>query len=200
MKRRRTVTGAPTQQTRPTWAGDSVEGARKGLGAFEEKMVYRLYYRLVKMLSEAGGPLSKNQDWFDTNPEGAIREIVAGLCDVGLASVGGNVKGRREGGRVLRSASPRGHVKKDQREVATQSETPGGETLYDCIVGRISAARRSGGVNAARNLLRYLTIDGDGPKLPGVPYRVSRRKLRQMGLFCEDEEGVYRREIEAVYK
>ena len=177
-KRRRTVAGAPTQQTRPTWAGVSAEGSRGDLGAFEKKMVRRIYYRLEKMLSEAGGPLSKNQDWFGANPDGPIRKIVAELCDVGRAAIGKYLKEHRAGGGVLRSALPRGPVKKDPREVATRSKMPEGETLRGCIVGRISEAHRSGRASAARNLLRYLTVDGDGPKLPGVSVRVFRRKLR----------------------
>ena len=182
-KRRRTVAGAPKQQTRPTWAGDSAEGTRKALGGFGKKMVCRLYYRLEKMLIEADGPISKNQDWPGANPDGPIRKIVAELRDVGRTAVGKYLKEHREGGWVLRSALPRGPVKKDPREVETQSKMPEGETLYDCIVGRISTAHRIGRVNTARNLLRYLTVDGDGPKLPGVSVRVFRRKLRQMGLF-----------------
>ena len=85
---------------------------------------------------------------------------------------------------------PRGPVKKDSREVAMQTKMPEGETLYDCIVSRISAVHRSGRVNTARNLLRYLTVDGDGPKLPGVSVRVFRRKLRQMGIFFSKAKKV----------
>ena len=60
---------------------------------------------------------------------------------------------------------------------------PDGETLYDPIVGRISAVHRGGRMDTSRNLIRYITVDSDGPKLPGVSVRVFRRKLRQMGLF-----------------
>ena len=38
-------------------------------------------------------------------------------------------------------------------------------------------------MNTARNLLRYLTVEETGPKLPGVSVRVFRRKLRQIGPF-----------------
>ena len=75
-KRRRTVAEAPTQQARPTWAETQAEGARKDIGAFQKKMVCRLYYSLEKMISEAGGPLVKNQDWPDAtmkpDPEDCI--------------------------------------------------------------------------------------------------------------------------------
>ena len=199
-KRRRTVAEAPTQQARPTWAANSAEGARKDLGAFEKKMVCRLYYILEKMISEEGGPLAKNQDWYDAIPEGPLRKIASELCGVGRAAVRKYLKEHREGGGVLRSALPRGPVKKGPREVALKSKMPECETLYDCIVGRISSVRRSGRVNTARNLIRYLTVDADGPKLHGVSVRVFRRKLQQMGFFREDKEGANRREVEAVYK
>ena len=152
------------------------------------------------MISEEGGPLVRNQDWFDANPDGPIRKIVSELGGVGRTAVGKYLKEHMEGGGVLRSALPRGPVKKDPLEAALQSEMPEGETLYDCILGRISAVHRSGRANTARNLLRYLTVDVDGPKLPGVSVRVSRRKLRQMFFFREDKEGSNRREVEAVYK
>ena len=68
-------------------------------------------------------------------------------------------------------------------EIALKSEMPNGETLYDAILGRVAAVHREGRVGTARNLLRYLTVDASGPRLPGVSVRVFRRKLRQMGLF-----------------
>ena len=75
-KRRRTVAESPTHQARPEWAENSAEGDREAIGAFEKKMVRRLYYSLEKMISEAGGPLVKNQDWPDAtmkpDPEDCI--------------------------------------------------------------------------------------------------------------------------------
>ena len=38
-------------------------------------------------------------------------------------------------------------------------------------------------MNAARNLIRYLAVDENGPNLHGVSVRVLRRKLRKMGIF-----------------
>ena len=77
---------------------------------------------------------------------------------------------------------------------------PKGETLYDAILGRVASAHREGRVNTARNLLRYLTVGANGPRLPGVSVRVFRRKLRQMGLFFgEKKKGLDGGEAKAVY-
>ena len=138
-----------------------------------------------KMIIEEGGPLVKNQDWFDSNPDGRTREIVSELCGVGRTAVGKYIKEHREGGGILRSAMPRGPVKKAPREVATKSKMSEGETLYEAIVCRISAVHRGGRVNTARNFPRYLPVGENWPKLRGVSVRVFRRKLRLMELFFE---------------
>ena len=47
-KRRRKVAEAPTQPTRPDWAGASAEGDREDVGDSERKMARRLYYNIGK--------------------------------------------------------------------------------------------------------------------------------------------------------
>ena len=58
---------------------------------------------------------------------------------------------------------------------------------------------REGRVNTAKNLLRYLTVDANGPRLPGVSVRVFRRKLRQMGLFFGKTKKVLAAEMSKPY-
>ena len=123
------------------------------------------------MIIEAGWPLVENQEWFAANPGGPIRKIVSEPCGVGLTAVGKYIKDRREGwgffGRLGIGAG-----KKGPREAAMKSKMPDGETLYYSIVCRISAVRRECRLEMARNLPRYIAVDEDGPKLPGVSVRV----------------------------
>ena len=57
-------------------------------------------------------PPVQNQEWFAANHDGPIRKIVSELCGVGCTEVGKYIKEHVEGGGVLRSALPRGPVKK----------------------------------------------------------------------------------------
>ena len=153
-KRRRPAEEVPAQPRRPDGADAEEESDGKDLGAFEEKMVCRVYYNLERMLREAGGPILKNHDWFAENTDGPMRKIVSEFCGVGRTAVGKYLKEHKEGGGVLGSALPRGPAKKDPREIATKSAMPDGETIYDTTLGRISAVHREGRVGTARNLPR----------------------------------------------
>ena len=98
-KRRRPAEEVPAQPRRPDWAGATAASAREDLGAFGKKMVSRAYYyNLARMIQEAGGPLSKNQEWFDGNTDGPIRMIVPEQCGVGRTSVGQYLKEHNESG------------------------------------------------------------------------------------------------------
>ena len=60
------------------------------------------------MISDEGGPLVKNREWFAANPDGPIRKVVSELCGVGRTAVGEYIKEHMEGGGVPRSGFPRG--------------------------------------------------------------------------------------------
>ena len=111
-KPRRPTVGADPQPIRPLWADAHSEKARKDFGAFEKRMVCRVYYNLEKLPRENGGPIEKNPEWFAENPDGPVRKIVAELCGVGRTAVGKYLKEHKEGEGVLRSALSRGRVKK----------------------------------------------------------------------------------------
>ena len=80
-----------------------------------------------------------------------------------------------------------------------KSAMPDGETIYDTTLGRISAVHREGRVNTARNMLRCLTVEENGPNLPVVSVRVFRRKLRQIGLFSAKTKKVLTAERQKPY-
>ena len=105
-KRRRPTEEVPAQPRRPDWADDTEESDRKDIDAFGNKLAFRVYYNIERMIREAGGALSKNQEWFAGNTDGPMRKIVSELFGVGRTSVG-NLKEHKESGAVLRSAFPR---------------------------------------------------------------------------------------------
>ena len=122
------------------------------------------------------------------------------MCGVGRAAVGKYLKEHKEGGGVLRSALPRGPVKKDPMKIALKSEMPNGETLYDAILGRVEAAHREGRVNTSRNLLRYLTVDADGPPPPGRFCARFQEEIEADGdILRKGEKGFGGGEAKAVY-
>ena len=100
-KRRRPAEEVPAQPRRPDLADAAEDSDGKELGAFEEKMVCRVYYNIERMPREAGWPISKNHDWFAENTDGLMRKIVSELCGAGRTALGKYLKENKEGGCVL---------------------------------------------------------------------------------------------------
>ena len=82
-KPRESAVGAADQPHRPLRADAREENARKDFGAFEKRMVCRVYYNREKILRETGGPIAKNPERFAENSDGQVRKIVEELCGVG---------------------------------------------------------------------------------------------------------------------
>ena len=76
-----------------------------------------------------------------------------------------------------------------------------GDTLYDTILGRISAVQREGMVNTARNLPRYLTVGEKRTEAPGrirpcLPAEVA----ADGSLLRQNQKGIDFRTLEAVHR
>ena len=84
--------------------------------------------------------------------------------------------------------------------MALKFKMPRGGALCDSIVCRISAVRRKGKADAARNLPLYLDVFENGQNPPDVSVRVFRGVIRKMGIFRKGKVGTNRREVEALYR
>ena len=199
-KRRRTVAESPTQQTCPTWAENSAEAIQRPM-LFREENGFPAILHPRKMISEEGGPLVKNQYWSDANPDGPLRKIVSELCGVGRAAVGKYLKEHRGGGGVLRSALPRGPVKKRPARSGHAIQNAGGRDF-------VRLYRRSDFLctqeRPSEHGAQLAPISRSRRSRAESPWRIRTRfpeKASADGAFFrEDKEGANRREVEAVYK
>ena len=86
VNRRRKAGAAGTQTNpppRPEWETQKPERSRKGLSAFEKRMICKAHDSMAAMLNNEDSPLLKNGQLPRDNPSGAMRQIVIQLCRVG---------------------------------------------------------------------------------------------------------------------
>ena len=84
-------------------------------------------------------------------------------------------------GGVLTSAKPSGRSEKSAGDLVINGYKTEEGSRYDLIIGRMAAVRESGKVNTSTNLLRWATVDEDGPRLPRASERFRREILARMG-------------------